>query len=539
MDRRAFLSGRIHSRPPLKANHAVARPAAGLEPYVPSPEQPWDAVRVGHLLRRLTFLPRWSDISTLLGMSPSDAVNLLLDTPNDPTPPAMADHITESLGGLDITYQNIVRGQWRSDHRSLQTWYADVMRDAGLTSAEKITGFFSNHFATEFVVDLDFVIAPLLYRQNKMFRDTGLSSYRDMMLGLTLDGAMLVYLGGNLNVKGNPNENYAREMLELYTTGLGHYTEGDIKEAARILTGWKVAQYSDTAAPNGFFNPYFLPADHDIGAKQVLGVSFAARDVDSNTEFLVRRDEVKKLIDTIFDQRPNAVATFICRKLYSFFVYSNPAGNDETVISQMAQIFIDNDFQIKPVLSTLFKSAHFFDNLNLGAQIKTPAEYVVGVARQIGTPSNMVSAMNEMEMVLFDPPNVSGWSGYRDWITTNTYPIRTDLIDSVVNGMSDQDALDFVQQFPGYDDVHELLTNVAATLLPRPMSDGRRTALEGKLLQGAPDYEWANIVNNPGTAGLRIRDLPINNCAVTRFSFVLIAISYQQPNVLIEILTIQ
>ncbi len=507
MDRRAFLTGRIHSRPPVKEGDSVARPAAGLEPYVPNASQPWDAVRVGHLLRRLTFLPRWNDISTLLGMSPSAAVDLLLDTPSNPAPPAMADNITESLGGLDITYQNIIRGQWRSDHRALQGWYADVMKDAGLTAAEKMTGFYSNHFATEFVVDLDFVVAPLLYRQNAMFRNIGLGDYRDLMLGITLDGAMLVYLGGNLNIAGNPNENYGREMLELYTTGLGHYTEGDIKEAARILTGWKVAQYSDEAAPNGFFNPYFLPRDHDTGAKQFLNVSFAARDPDSNTEFLVRRDEVKKMIDTIFEQRPQAVAEFICRKLYSFFVYSNPAGSDNNVISQMAQIFIDNDFEIKPVLSTLFKSAHFFDNLNLGAQIKTPAEFVAGLARQIGEPSNMVGALNEMEMVLFDPPNVSGWPGYRDWMTTSTFPIRTETAMGVINGMSDQTALNFVQQFPDYEDVHILVGNIAALLLPRPMSDGRRTALEAKLLQGAPDYEWENIVANAGTAGLRIREL--------------------------------
>ena len=507
MDRRAFLTGRIHSRPPLKGSHTVARPATGLEPYVPDSAQPWDAIRAGHLLRRLTFLPRWSDIETLLQMTPSEAVDTLLDTPNDPTPPAMADHVTESLSGLDITYQNIIRAQWRSDHRSLQQWYVDVMRAAGLTAAEKITGFYSDHFATEFVVDLEYVIAPLLYRQNEMFRDIGLGDYRDMMLGITLNGAMLVYLGGNLNTKGNPNENYAREMLELYTTGLGQYTEGDIKEAARILTGWRVAQYSDEAAPNGFLNSYFLPGLHDIGAKQFLGISFAARDVDSNTEFLVRRDEVKKLVDTIFAQRPDAVANFICRKLYSFFVYSNPVGEDESVISEMATIFKQNNFQIKPVLSTLFKSAHFFDNLNIGAQIKTPAEYVVGLARQIAEPSNMVGAMNEMEMVLFDPPNVSGWPGYREWITTNTYPIRAETASSAINSMSDQEAVGFVQQFPEYDDVHKLMTNLAALLLPRPMSDGRRAALEGKLLQGAPDYEWENIVIDPGTAGLRIREL--------------------------------
>lgn len=485
----------------------MARPAAGLEPYTPDAAQPWDAVRAGHLLRRTTFLPRWEDIGTILAMSPSDAVDLLLDTPYQPSPPSMADRITESLAGLNVELQNAVRYSWQTDHRTLQGWYADVMTDAGLTMAEKMTGFYSNHFATEFVVDLDYVIAPLLYRQNKLFRDNGLGNYRAMMKSITLDSAMLVYLGGHLNKRGAPNENYAREMLELYTTGLGHYTEGDIKEAARILTGWRVSQFSDEPFPNGYFNPYFIPADHDIDGKQFLGTSFAARDNDSNTEFLVRRDEVEKMVETIFEKRPDAIAEFICRKIYRFFVYSNPAGSDEAVITDMARIFKENDFAIRPVLSALFKSAHFFDNTNLGSQIKTPAEFVVGLARQIAPPDNMVGKMNEMEMVLFDPPNVSGWPGYRDWVTTNTFPIRAEAAEEAVNGLNDQSAVALAMQFPDYDDVHKLVANTAALLLPRPLSTGRRAALEAKLLQGAPDYEWANIIADTATAGIRIKDL--------------------------------
>lgn len=509
MDRRDFLTGRIHTRPPVTKGADAARPAAaGLEPYVPSAAAPWDAVRAGHLLRRATFLPRWSDIAALTAMSPSEAVDLLMQEPAaPPEPPSIADHVTESLEGLDVTYQNIVRSQWANDHGALQRWYAEVMRTAGLSITEKMVGFYSDHFATEFVADLEYVVAPLLYRQNALFRRAGLGSYEEMMKGLTLDGAMLVYLGGNLNIKGQPNENYAREMLELFTTGLGHYTEGDIKEAARILTGWKVSQYSDKAAPNGFFNPYFIPNDHDIGAKQFLGSSFAARDVDTNTEFLVRRDEVEAMIATIFEKRSAQIAAFMSRKLYHFFVYSRPSGADESVIAAMAQLMIENDFNIRPVLAALLKSAHFFDNANLGAQIKTPAEFVVGLARQIAQPADMVGPMNGMEMVLFDPPNVSGWPGYRDWVTTNTYPLRADLAESVIAAMSDAQALVFVEQFPEYDDVHILMTNVAALLLPRAMSDGRRTALEGKLLQGAPDYEWATILESPATAALRIKEL--------------------------------
>lgn len=517
MDRRDFLLRRIHARPPRPKGASAARPSAGLEPYTPSAEQPWDAVRIGHLLRRTTFLPKWVDIAALQSMSPSEAVDLLFSNRSEPEEPSIADNATESLEGLDVVYQNIVRGQWRRDFGSLQQWYADVMRDGPLSIDEKIVGFYSNHFATEFVVDLEFVQAPLLWRQNQMFRTSGLGNYRDMMKALTLDGAMLAYLGGNLNIRGNPNENYAREMLELYTTGLGHYTEGDIKEAARILTGWKIARYSDQAAPNGMFATYFIPADHDTDSKQFLATSFPARDQDANTEFLVRRDEVERMITTIFEQRPAAIARFIAEKFYRFFVYSNPAAEDEGVIDGMAQTFRDNDFTVEPMLKQLFKSAHFFDNLNIGAQIKTPAEFTVGLARQIADPNNMAGSMAEQEQVLFDAPNVSGWPGYRDWVTTTTYPVRADVARAVVNGMSDNETMAMIQSYPEFDDVAILVENVAAVLLPRHLSDGRRAALEGRLLEGAPSYEWENILQSPSTAARRFRDMLLDITALPDF----------------------
>jgi uncharacterized protein (DUF1800 family) len=390
----------------------------------------------------------------------------------------------------------------------LQNWYVQVMRDAGVTIIEKMVAFWSNHFAIEFVVDLDYVIAPLLYRQNQMFRDIGLGSYREMMKAVTLDGAMLVYLGGHLNTVGKPNENYGREMLELYTTGLGHYTEGDIKEAARILTGWKVAQFNDEPFPNGIFNPYFRPDLHDANAKQFMGVSFPARDASTNTEFIVRRDEVHKLIDTIFERRPQEVARFICNKIYRFFVYSNPGGNDSGVIQAMADIFIANDFEIRPVIEALLKSQHFFDNATIGSQIKTPIEFEIGLARQLGTNRNLVSDASSMGQRLFQPPNVAGWPGYRTWITTNTYPVRAEVSESVVNAMSDSELLNFINGFSNPSDVYALVTDAAALLLPRPLSDERKQALVDDLLDGAPDYEWGQILSNsPSTAARNMKSM--------------------------------
>ena len=365
-------------------------------------------------------MPRWSEIDQIAQMSPSEAVDLLLSTPSEPAPPTIADSETESLDGLDTVSQNMLRNKWEADAGVLRKWMVETMTNSPLSIAEKMTLFWSGHFTTEFEVDLDYVVAPLLYRQNKLLRENGLKNFRDLVFYVTLDGAMLVYLGGNLNNAGRPNENYARELLELFTTGLGWYTEGDVQNAARILTGWRIAMFTDKPKPNGPFAAYFLPSAHDINGKQFLGVPFPARDITTNTEFIVRRDEVKKLVDTIFEVRPQAVAKFISRKIYNFFVYANPAQNDESVIDAMAELFIASEFEIKPVMSALLKSQHFFDNANIGAQIKTPAELTVGFSRQLTPPVNPHAKMPALGQVLFDPPNVTGRPGYHDWVTTST-----------------------------------------------------------------------------------------------------------------------
>jgi uncharacterized protein (DUF1800 family) len=350
-----------------------------------------------------------------------------------------------------------------------------------------------------------------LYRQNNLLRALSLSSFRDMTFNITLDGAMLVFLGGDLNYAIHPNENYAREVMELYTMGLGNYSEGDVKEAARILTGWHASRYNDKFNPNGIFVPFFTAADHDKGAKQYLGVSFDAIPDDQNTEDLVKKGEITKFIDTIFSERKDAVATYVCRKIYRFFVYSNPGATDEAVIAQMAQIFKDNNFQIKPVISALLKSAHFFDNANIGAQIKTPSEFCIGLARQLGYANGTSGNMNKMLEQYFQPPNVSGWTGWHDWITTNTFPVRSATSSAAIAAMTDQQVLDLIAQYPNNNDANKLVENLAATLMPRPLSKERHDDLVSRLVGGdgaSKDYEWPTILaTSPATAARNMRDV--------------------------------
>jgi uncharacterized protein (DUF1800 family) len=453
-------------------------------------------------------MPRWNDIALLLAKTPSEAVDILLETTSNPTPPTNANNVTESLDGLNLALQEQTKAVWRQDCEALRVWWTDLMVGSGVSIAEKLTAFWSGHFTSEFETEDEFVQAPLLYRQNKLLRDNGLGNLRQLTKAITLDGGMLVYLGGNDNNAGAPNENYGRELLELFTTGIGQYTEGDVKNAARILTGWHVARYSDKPFPNGLFETYFTASTHDVNGKEFMTVSFPARDTTTNTEFIVRRDEIYRLIDVIFEQRPRAIAEHISRKLYRFFVYSNPSDSDEAVIAGMADIMVANDFNIKPVISALLKSAHFFDNLNIGAQIKTPLEFEVGLARQLGLGGRLSDGTRTLGQTIFDPPNVSGWTGYHDWITTTSYPIRSDIAQSAVASATEALLLGLISGIPNSDTLDTFIDRLAAVLLPRPLSPERKTALKTKLTAGAPDYEWSQIVGgSPSTAARNLRDM--------------------------------
>jgi uncharacterized protein (DUF1800 family) len=387
-----------------------------------------------------------------------------------------------------------------------------------------MTFFWSGHFTSQFDASDSYVVAPLLYQQNQLFRNNwnnnGQSNFKDLTFNVTLDGAMLVYLGGILNKKSGANENYARELMELFTMGLGNYTEGDVKEAARILTGWRVAQFTDDPFPNGLLQTYFSPSDHDEGNKTFLGVQFSAIVDADNTEFLVKKNEIQLLIDTIFSVRQQAVATFICTKIYQFFIYSNPSASDQNVIAAMAALLIKNNFDVLPVMSTLLKSAHFFDNANIGCQIKTPAEFIIGIARQLGYATGMAGNMTTILQEMFNPPNVSGWTGWHDWVTTNTYPVRSTVAAAAIAAMTDNDVIAFITQFPDNTDANLLITHLGALMLPRKLSQtisgvqGRHDDLVTRLVgQNNPDYEWPTILSTtPSDAARNMRDVLTTIC---------------------------
>lgn len=457
------------------------RTQTGLEPYVPSGAQPWDVRRAGHLLRRACFLPTWTELSAALALQPGEVVDMLLDITAEPLPPgSWVSEIPPEPTTIDeeSAYKSQNLG-WMND---LRGWWAGLMASSGMSITEKMTLFWHGHITGEGVVVR---VPQYMYQQNALFRSFATGNFRDLMKAVNHDPAMLRYLDGEINIGSNPNENYGRELMELFTMGEGHYTEQDIKEAARCLTGWQLNEFTG-------FDATFSPLMHDTGNKTFMGRTIVGR---SSLDGRFEGDEV---VDIIFEN--DAVAKFICRKLYLAFVYNNPAAVDGDVVNALAQILRDNDYDIKPVLSALLKSAHFFDDVNIGAMIKSPAVLEVGLARQLGSDpggARLVSDMKVLEQHLLDPPNVAGWEGYRSWISTTTYPFRKSYAERFITGQqpggSGQTPMNVVawgKQFPGYYDADKLMNHILSLLLPKTVSDSRRASYLQTMLGGAPVYEW-------------------------------------------------
>lgn len=459
--------------PVLHPKKGTRRTNAGLDPYIPSPQKPWDMTRASHLLRRTLFLPTYDQIKFALTKTPGEVVDLLLqDLPLPPAPGAWIDEIpTKPVTDPErAAYQSTNLSRMNA----LRAWWCDLMRSDQFSVIEKMTLFWHGHITGE---GKEVLLPQFMYIQNQLLREYALENFRSMMKRVNYDAAMLRYLGGDINVKGKPNENYARELQELFTIGLDHYTEQDIKEVARCLTGWQLDEFMS-------LDPYFNPLYHDAGNKTFMGRTILGR---SSVDGRFEADEV---VDIIFERQE--VATFICTKLYKFFVYDNPSAVDPVIVAGLAEIFRQNNYEIKPVLAALLKSEHFFDDVNIGVVIKSPADHFIGLYRQLelsASGSGIVNEMKSAEQWLLDPPNVSGWEGYRTWISTNTYPIRKSSAEKGVNGLK-PDIVSFVKKFSNYQNVDVFLDTLLAVLLPKPVSTKRRDVFLATLLNGAYAYEW-------------------------------------------------
>lgn len=406
--------------PPTCATGSIA-------PYVPSAALPWNRERAIHLFKRMGFGASPEEIDNVLPLSPTSVVDLLIDQaialPIFPEPEwaywAVSDYTDIETQALEQYYT------WRTQ------WVTGMLND---NLRDRLSFFWSNHLVAR--AD-DYQCPSYLYQYHRLLQQYALGNYKDFVYEMGKSPAMLIFLNGFQNTKFEPNENYARELYELFTLGADNgYTQNDITETARALTGFNGVDPYDFCGPIEFV-PFF----HDDGPKTIFGQT-------GNWGY----DE---LINILFEQRGDLIAQYICTKIYREFVSREV---DQTIIAELATTFLDNNFELAPVFRQLFKSEHFFDEANISVQIKGPLDSFLMFVKDLGIAPimddefklNVGFVAAELGQDLFNPLDVAGWPGNRDWVTNTSLTGRWQIFDLVI--------------FSLYEDAPELLRDFAKGL---------------------------------------------------------------------------
>ncbi len=470
-----------------------------------------NAAQARHLLRRTTFVNSYSSFNKIANKNANEAVDLILSngiTNSKPTAPKWVNDSflnwwKKPAAERQAALSEIYKVLYDQNYEYKRAWMEEMSKD-DLSIREKMTLFWHGHFATKFNVD-QVMPAQSMYRQIDLFRTMHQGNFKELTKKVCLDGAMIIFLNTNDSTKTSPNENFSRELLELYTTGLGQYTEEDVKEGAKVFTGIRTNFYSDEWTQHGTFKTFVWTDKHDFGDKNYLGAKITGANYKTSDEVL--NGEVSDLVNIIFDKKKQAVAEFICEKIFKYFVYSNEKKVNKAVIATMANTFIANDFEIKPVLAQLFKSEYFYTSAVQGVQIKTPAETIVGLTKHFNVDGGWKEwVMTTMGLELMNPPNVAGWPGYRKWADTRTFPFAIQNMGWFIWNQKDEQVLEWIKQFPNYEDPIKLVTEIS-NLFWIKTSTSRVNNLKDTLLEGAPDYEWVNIIQKASSAGYRIKNL--------------------------------
>ncbi|RFS22811.1 DUF1800 domain-containing protein [Chitinophaga silvatica] len=508
MDRRQFLT--LSPDRQKRPFSVTGRTGSGLNPYTGN----WTDLELIHLLKRTLFGVNPATYNAFKGMSMQQAIDTLLTPQSIPQPPVNNYGIDDTGVTPGATWVKAPLGDEMLEQKrifSYKAWWTGQMINQQHSIHEKMVLFWHNHFVTETSMVRD---SRFIYQYNLTLRQYALGDFKALTKAITLDPAMLVYLNGTLNSKGAADENYARELHELFTVGKGpdsHYTEDDVRATARVLTGYRVDRTTITSK--------FDTTQHDIGNKQFS--SFYQNKVISGKTGTDGMSELDDLLNIIFLQPE--VSKFICRKLYRFFVYYDiDAATETNVIAPLAEIFRSSGFDIKTTLNALLCSEHFFDPLNMACLIKSPADFCIGICREynIAFPTNypdqyaawmvIQSRADNMLQNFGDPPLVAGWDAYYQepafhelWINTDTLPKRNKLSDGLIsnNGINNLkiDVLAYAGSLPNPEDPILLIDDVVKLLYRVVVSDNLKAFLKNSILLSgqSPDsnYYWTQAWN--------------------------------------------
>lgn len=501
-----------------------------MDPYTGT----WTKAQAAHLLKRTTFGPTNQQILDAVSAGMNATVTSLLQIPA--LAPPLAYDPAETIVPLGTTWVNAVYPSNQTQAaavlnarlKSLGAWMVKRINTEDVSIAEKICLFWHNHFGVAYSSD-----ARANYNYLTTIRQHALGDIKQLIKDITIDPAMLIFLNGGSNTYYSPNENYARELLELFTVGKGPqvgpgdystFTEQDVAAGAKILTGYIIQGLASSTETS----PYsiFSSILHDSSTKQ-LSAHFGNAVINNNGE-----DEYSDYIDIIFQQA--AVANFLCTKLYRYFVnYDITSAVQTDIIPEMAATMIANNYNVLPVLDQLFKSQHFYDTSMKGAIIRGPLEMMMGVLNAtssvpnfgLATDSDMYLAMywfaTNMGQELGLPPSVAGWPAYYQapafsklWINSTTIKTRFDVSTAVtvytglpVNGENFKvDALGFLNALSVPNNATIVIDDMVDVFFPKGASAGDKLTLKFILHGGLGDAEWQLQYNNyaadPGNTAL-------------------------------------
>ena len=394
---------------------------SSLAPYVPTNLNEWDVFKIQHIYRRLGYGASYEQIQNALSQSPQQLVNTLFEealNASKRTPPEFTNWtISDYTYVDDDEFNEILR-----DQRTAYTQdRIDFLFTAGFRG--RLTFFWLNHFVTQ---DGDYKFPSYMHEYYDALWDHAFGNFKTFVHNMGLVPAMLLFLNNFENTKTRPNENYARELFELFTLGEDNgYTEEDILEASRAMTGYN--QREEKGGPISFD-----PEKFDTGSKTIFGQrgNFSYSDV----------------IDVLFEQKAPLIAQFICDKLYRFFV--SPEINTE-IINEMAVTFQNNNFEIEPVLRQLLSSQHFFDASAQGVVIKSPYDFTHQFFNETGFATNeliieRIKTYNDiLGQRMFSPIDVAGWQRDRDWLNSSTLPARWLIIEDLLSILNEEDPEQF------------------------------------------------------------------------------------------------
>jgi uncharacterized protein (DUF1800 family) len=511
---------------------------SGIEKY----SGDWNEGNASHLLKRSLFGHNDSELSESLVAGLDGTIDSLLND-DEPMPEPPIKFFDYSFGGIDfddginigetfvnasIELNNPIVEVYRT--ATVQAWVWGNIAERGYSLREKMSLFWTNHFSTQTEV---VGIGRFQYDSNKRFRDNALGNFKQLVKEVTYDMTMIIFLNSFENRVGNPNENYARELLELFTIGKGpqigpgnytNFTEDDIIETAKVLTGITVENFQDFRNGSNYKTGFqaFL---HDFTIKQF------SEAFQNKTILPTGQAEFDELIDMIFAQEETA--RHIVRKLYRWFVFYDITDYvEENIIAPLAQTFIENDFEVKPVLKQLLSSEHFYDLSIRGAMIKNPADYLVGTLKSfdVQIPSENNVAMDDniekyftwfyhflevasnQEMEMLNPPSVAGWEAYhqfpnyyRKWLSSVTYPQRVKFLDDLFSDRGiftrlggfrftlKASSIEFVESLENAYDPNYIVDQLASKLYPFEITQEQKDRLKLNLVnEGQGDYVWGD-----------------------------------------------